>query len=128
MLYRTIKAFAIRDYNHHQITIIQYNQPLEADAASGSCVCHGHTRAQGYWLALANDHPWRGWSSHLHTHSHIMYRVYRERTSSTRNQVEKNLLFTLEHLFVQKLLVHIEIKISIKKDDALLCSALPNSI
>lgn len=81
MLYRTIKACPISDYNHHQITIIQ---STPGGWCSRSCMCHGHTCAQGHWLALGSlgklssleSLQVGGTYTHNHTHTHILQGMY----------------------------------------------------
>ena len=57
------------------IRSLSYNSPLEAAAGGRSCVCHGDTHAQGYWLALGSHcklSSLRAWTTHPHpdTHTH----------------------------------------------------------
>ncbi len=74
MLYRTIKAYAIRDCSRHQITIVQFT-PGGGCWQQELCVCHGHTCALGYWLALGSlcklsSQPGPHAYTHTHTHTH----------------------------------------------------------
>lgn len=77
MLYRTIKACAIRDYNHHQITIMQ-SIPRGRCKQQELCVSWSHScsgilagRQQGL---SASYHHLRVRPTHLHTQSYT-YRI-----------------------------------------------------
>lgn len=80
MLYRTIKACAISDYNHHQITITQ-SAPGDWCRQQELCVMVTlMLRGIGWpWDLLASYHPFRdGSSPYTHTHTYTVQYVQKE--------------------------------------------------